>query len=207
MNVLGEIPSLNHLFSADIVYVNSANSWTPQHFISQKKIPFRNSHDSIIYQLKKDQKYSMSKVMKVCLFLKVMPGDPFHVGCFSTWQKVPLNRGSHGVMEYDTKLTQRWAIFLMGKIYTPICLLLLISPPLKKHGLLRIWVISNHSTQITPKRSTNYTFAALLFWFTPHLKKRVVPFELRKKKNSYFPLYWMVYRDPYIGLLNPHIIG
>ena len=24
--------------------------------------------------------------------------------------------------------------------------------------------------------------------------------EQRKKKNSYFPLYWLVYRDPYIGL-------
>ena len=29
-----------------------------------------------------------------------------------------------------------------------------------------------------------------------------------EKKPSYFPLYWLVYRDPYIGLWkNPHIIG
>ena len=32
--------------------------------------------------------------------------------------------------------------------------------------------------------------------------------EPRKKKNSYFPLYWLVNRDPYNGLfINPHITG
>ena len=44
-------------------------------------------------------------------------------------------------------------------------------------------------------------------WLKAEIGKIPVHKWATKKKDSYFPLYWLVYRDPYNGLYNPYITG
>ena len=65
-----------------------------------------------------------------------------------------------------------------------------------------IWVddkIQNHDTEKWQRFHHFHPFKRWLF--------RVLLAHEPRKKPSYFPLYWLVNRDPYHGLLNPYITG
>ena len=62
---------------------------------------------------------------------------------------------------------------------------------------------SRHGTSNTFVVNTGSFMAMLIY------RSLVETWHELRKKPSYFPLYWLVYRDPYINWLikNPHILG